>query len=152
MKTTLNIQIDLLDQIKKVALSNGISCSEMIALLLKRIMQEIGNPENLGIMVEYQDRCDPSRWHVFHVQVKEDTYEYWLDLRKLLKMSVSLILARAVKKYLWKPMKIGGNDNYRFTNYMISKETMDSIIIWKFIWGIPYNLQKLTHIVPNSHS
>jgi hypothetical protein len=140
-----------LDQIKKIALSNGISCSEMIVLLLKKVMAEISNPESMGKMIKYQDRCNAPKWHVFHVKVREDTYEYWLDLRKLLKMSVSLILANAVKKYLGKPLKINRTDNYRFTNYIIAKEVMDSVIVWKFIWGIPYNLQKLTSFFHSTH-
>ncbi len=79
MKTTLNIRTIILDQIKKAAQSKGISCSEMIAFLLKKVMSEIGNPASLGTMVKYQDRSKTEESHRFHVQVKEDMYEYWLD-------------------------------------------------------------------------
>lgn len=143
MKTTLYIRTDIWDQIISAARLNGVSASEMIIRLIKEAMKDIKNPGRLGKMVQYQKRRPSFEWCTQHVRMPDDVYEYWLDLRKLLKMSVSLILADAVKKYLGKPMKISKGDNYRFTNYMIMKEVIDSVIIWKFIWGIPPNLEQL---------
>jgi len=133
MKTTINIQINIFEQIVEAAKTHGISSSEMILLLINKIAADIAIPEKIGSLVKYQTRRKPKDWHVFHVQVREDMYEYWLDLRKLLKMSVSLILAIAVKKFLSKPLKIKTSDNYLCKNYIIIKEVIDSVIIWKFI-------------------
>jgi hypothetical protein len=83
--------------------------------------------------------------------VREDRYEYWLDLRKLLKMSVSLILAYAVKRFPGKPMNINSTDNYLCKYYIIMKEVIDSVIVWKFICGFPPNLKELLdHETSNS--
>jgi hypothetical protein len=139
MKTTINIQINIFDQIVEAAKTHGITSSEMILLLISKIAADIAIPEKIGGLVKYQTRRKPKDWHLFHVQVREDMYEYWLDLRKLLKMSVSLILANAVKKFLNKPLKIKTSDNYLCKNYIIFKEVIDSVIIWKFIWGFPPN-------------
>jgi hypothetical protein len=141
MKTTLHIRNDILDQIKSAAKTNNISCSEIIFLLIKKITADIPNPGKIGRMVKYQNRGRPEDWHKFHVQIREDMYEYWLDLRKLLKMSVSLILANAVKKFLFKPISMKGSDNYLCKNYIIVKEVIDSVIVWKFFWGWPPNLE-----------
>jgi hypothetical protein len=146
METTLNIRADILEQISRAAQANGISCSEMIVLLIKKATADIANPGRIGRMVQYQGRRSTPEWRVFHVQVREDMYEYWLDLRKLLKMSVSLILAYAVKKFLCKLMKIKSTDNYLCKNYIIAKDIIDSVIVWKFIWGYPPNLEKLLDI------
>src|SRR5271157_2576208 len=143
METTLNIRVDILEQIKKIAQINGIPCSEIIFLLIRKVTADITNPGRIGRLVQYQTRCKPDAWHVFHVQVREDMYEYWLDLRKLLKMSVSLIIAYAVKKYLIKPIKIISTDNNLCKNYIIIKKEIDSVIIWNYIWGWPPNLSKL---------
>jgi hypothetical protein len=145
MQTTLNIRIDILHQINKAANDLGISRSEMIFFLLSRIAGEIGSPGKIGRLVQYQIRRRPEDWHVFHVRVREDMYEYWLDLRKLLKMSVSLILAYAAKKFLGEPTKIKYADNNLCKNYIIAKEVIDSVIVWKFIWGCPPNLSKYIH-------
>ena len=58
-----------------------------------------------------------------------------LDLRKILKLSVSGILALAVNKYLPSLMKENNSDNYHFQNYIIGKETIDGIICWRLVWG-----------------
>ena len=142
MESTLNIRADILEQIARAANSNGISRSEMIAHLIKQVTADIADPEHIGRMVRYQGRRRPKEWRVFHVQVREDMYEYWLDLRKLLKMSVSLILAYAVKKFLGKPLNIHSTDNYLCKHYIIMKEVIDSVIVWKFIWGFPPNMEK----------
>ena len=143
MKTTLNMSNDLLRIITLAAQSKGISTSEMIMLLLKKITADMANPGRIGSLVRYQKRRKPEDWHVFHVNVREDMYEYVLDLRKLLKMSVSLILANAAKRFLSKPLKIKRTDNYLCKSYFIVKETIDSVIIWKLIWGCPPNLGKI---------
>ena len=142
MQTTLNIRTDILEQITRAATSNGISCSVMIALLIQQVAADIVNPGRIGRMVQYQGRHSSPEWHAFHVQVREDVYEYWLDLRKLLKMSVSLILAYAVKRFLGKLKNINSTDNYLCKNYIIVKKVIDTVIVWKFIWGYPTNLEK----------
>ncbi len=142
METTLNIRVDILNKITRAALSSGISRSELITSLIKQVMNDISDPGCLGTMVRYQKRSDLSDWHLFHLQVRMDDYEYFLDLRKLLKMSVSLILAYAVKRYLGKQIVLN-TDNYCYKNYIIIKETINDIICWKFIWGFPPDLHKL---------
>jgi hypothetical protein len=142
METTLNIHTDVMEQIVIAAQYHCISCPEMIMLLMKKVTGDIGNPKCLGKMVKYQSRQKPENWHKVHVRPREDMYEYWLDLRKLLKMSVSLILAYAVKRYLNKLLKINNADNYLCKNYIITKEVIEETIIWKFIWGYPPKLEK----------
>ena len=69
--------------------------------------------------------------------------EYFLDLRKLLKLSVSLILVYAVEKFLDKLLKKNSTDNNRFRNYVFIKDVIDDIICWKFIWVIMYPAHSL---------
>jgi hypothetical protein len=68
--------------------------------------------------------------------------EYFLDLRKLMKMSVSLILAYAVEKFLDTIMSRNNTDNNRYRNYLIIREIIDNITRWTFIWGFPPNIEK----------
>ncbi len=146
MDTTLNIRNDILDQITKVARSHGVSRSKMIVLLFQKMANDIADPGHLGRMVKYQSRRAPKDWHVFHVRLREDVYEYLLDLRKLAKMSASLILAYSAEKYIDKHKRLKNTDNYPFKNYIITKEVLDNIIVWKFFWGWPYNLKKFLKI------
>ncbi|MBP7736933.1 MAG: hypothetical protein KA369_13230 [Spirochaetes bacterium] len=147
METTLNIHIDILRKITLAAGSLGISRSELITLLIKKMMDDVTDPGRLGSMVRYQERNSPDSWRIFHLQVRFDDYEYFLDLRKLLKMSVSLILAYAVINYL-NTFNKNKTDNYPFKNYVIMKEVIDNVICWKFIWGYPI---KIRQFLPKRH-
>jgi hypothetical protein len=146
METTLNIHTDISKKITRAAQTRGISRSEMIAILIKKVMDDVSNPGRMGKMIQYQKRSRPDEWQTFHLYVREDDYEYFLDLRKLLKMSVSLILAYAVEKYLFKLLKKDSTDNNRYRNYVIIKDVIDDIICWKFIWGFPPNIEKIIYV------
>jgi hypothetical protein len=142
MKTTLNVHVDILKKIIFAAELQCISSSQMIVILLKQAMNRVGNPDNLGKLVQYQKRSSPEMWHPFHIKWKPDEYEYFQDMKKLLKMSVSLILAIAVKKFLKKLLKQNISDNYRHHNYILVKEVIDGFVLWKLIWGFPLHLEK----------
>ncbi len=148
METTLNLHNSILEKLARAASIKRISRSEMIILLLKNAMNEIPDPGRLGMMVRYQKKSRPEDWHRFHLRLRMDEYEFFLDLRKLLKMSVSLILAYAVNKFLNSILKNNITDNNRYKNYIIIKEYIDSIICWKFIWGYPRNIEK--YIFPDN--
>lgn len=143
METTLNIHAHILEKISLAARFRGMSRSEMIILLIKKAMDDIPDPARIGRMVRYQRRSMPTEWRTFHVQLRMDDYEFFLDLRKLLKMSVSLILAYAVKKFLDKLVKANTTDNYQYRNYVVIKEYIDNIVSWRFIWGYPPNLARI---------
>ena len=106
MDTTLNIRTDILEQIEKAANLKHISCSGVIAFLIKKVADDITNFGRIGQIVQYQCRHHLEKYRITHVQFREDVYEYCQDLRKLLKMSASLILAYAVGRYLGFPEKV----------------------------------------------
>ncbi len=142
METTLYIGVDVLNKISVAAQKFGISRSEMIIIILKKMMDDIGDPSVFGNLVRYQGRRRPEDWHTFHITLRPDDYEYFIDLRKLLKSSVSMILTIAVKRYLKKCNIIKKADNYR-KNYVLIKSFIDKITCWNLIWGYPYNDEKL---------
>ncbi len=143
METTLYMHIDILEKITYAASLLEISRSEMIMLLIKQLMKHTPDSEGVGTMIRYQQRSIPGSWHTFHIRVKMDDYEYMLDVRKIFKMSVSLILAYAVNRYLDKLLKTNTTDNYRFNNYVLIREVVDNIICWRSFWGYPRNLDQL---------
>lgn len=143
METTLNIHAEILQRITLAAQLKGVSRSDVIVTLIKLVMDDIPDPGRFGSMVRYQERSNPEDWHIFHIQLRVDDYEYMLDLRKLLKMSVSLILSYAVSKYLNSILKEANTDNYRYKNYVIIKDMIDNITYWKFIWGYPPNIARI---------
>jgi hypothetical protein len=149
METTLNVHVDVLQKITEQACARGVSRSEMIMFLLKKTMDSVSNPGRFGRLVHYQGRGKSEDWHAFHIKLRVDDYEYLLDLRKLLKMSVSLILANAVERFLkktpktirshWKKYKA---DKNRYQNYVIIGETISHVKTWRIMWGFPPNIEK----------
>jgi hypothetical protein len=149
METTLNINVDVLRTITFQACARDVSRSEMIIFLLKKTMDDVSNPGRFGSLVRYQRRVRSEDWHAFHIKFRVDDYEYMLDLRRLLKMSLSLILANAVERYLqksrktlqtyWKKYK---TDKNRYLNYVIIGEIISNVKCWKFMWGFPPNIEK----------
>ncbi len=137
METTLNINSDIMASLTDAAQRKGISRSEMIMILMKKIMHNVSSPARHGKPIIYQKRAMPDTWHTFHLQLREDDYEYLLDLRKLLKMSVSCILAYAVRKHL----KTISTDKNRYKNYVIIKNARNGIIFWTLIWGYPPDIE-----------
>ena len=142
IKTTININKELLKDIAKVSHARGKSRSEIIIMLLKNIMDKESNRANIHRSIKYQKRDDKKNWHRFHICLKGNVYEYCLDLKKILKMSLSHIVAHAAKKYLKNLLYEKNTDNYLFKNYVIAKEDADGIIYWKLFWGIPKKPEK----------
>jgi hypothetical protein len=150
MKTTINIHVDILNKITYAAQLKGVSCSEVIVILIKKVMDEWDNEARLSQLVQYQERSSPDTWHPFHINWKPDMYEYCLDLKKVRKMSVSLILAYAVKKYLKILLKKGNlSDNYHYQNYIIAREIIEGVVMLKLIWGFPPKLGKYLKLQPH---
>ncbi|MBP7738666.1 MAG: hypothetical protein KA369_22010 [Spirochaetes bacterium] len=142
METTLNIDKDILNKMTRAAQLKRISRTELIVILMNKVMGETMNPFFFGRMVQYQEKRDPGEWHKFHIILRPDEYEFFLDLRKLLKMSVSHILAFAVERYLSKLINEVITDNYLYKNYVMIRELINNIQSWKLIWGYPPDIKK----------
>jgi hypothetical protein len=137
METTVTIHVNLFNRITQAAQKKKVSRSKLIITLLEMLMEKPSHPLRLGRLVQYQERKMPEEWHTFHISLMEDEYEYFQDLRKLLKMSVSLLIALAVKNFLNDPEDNINTDNYRFNSYLIVQEIVDSVICWRLYWGYP---------------
>lgn len=143
MDTTLNIHEKVLQEITDAALLKGISRGELIVALLNRIMKDTRHSVRTGTLVRYQKRRPRAEWRRIHARFEADEYEFFLDLRKLLKMSLSHILADAVEKYIDAIINETEVDNNLYRNYMIIKEEIDSIPCWVLIWGYPPSITRL---------
>ncbi|MFC1669377.1 hypothetical protein ACFL20_03240 [Spirochaetota bacterium] len=143
IETTININTSVLNDIILASDKRGKSKSETIVMLLKMVMKDNGIKAKINKSVKYQVKEEKDNWHKLHIYLGENDYEYFLDLRKLLKMSVSNIVAYAVKKFLHCLLKNNITDNYQFTNYILTKNTIDGVIFWQLFWGVPNKIEEL---------
>ncbi|MCP4131761.1 MAG: hypothetical protein GY754_12350 [bacterium] len=149
IKTTINFRVPVLEKINEAAVSLGISRTKIIIRLLKMVMNEKNFSATMCRAVQYQiDDPDPDNWHTFHISFQEDDYEFFTDLRKLLKKSVSAVVAYAVEEYLdvvlgLAPEDPEKSDSYRFRHYVISSTEMHGVISWQLFWGLPEKTAEL---------
>lgn len=145
ISTTINIHTDVLFKITFAAGLLDISKKDIIVMLMMRMMKDQHAFERYFTTVRYQPDDAKDKWHCFHVRLKADVNEYFVDLRKLCKCSVSCLLAIAVNRYLDDLLHDGENavdNNPFFMNYVLFREVYDGIISWRFYWGYTEKLTK----------
>ena len=147
--TTIRLKVTVFNEVTKAAKKLQVSKSHVIKELLKLVMNNKAKKAVIGRAVLYQE-ADPVKenWKTFHITFREDENEYFPDLRKILKESVSRLVAVAVKEYLnvllgRESDPTSETDNYRFFHYIISPSTEHGVISWRIFWGLPENLAEL---------
>ena len=143
VETTVYIHKNTLAMLNRGAAVTGRARTFIIKFLMQRLMRDNHKMLQSHSRVKYQARADKEEWHRLHMVMNEYEYEYYLDMRKFFKMSVSYILAFAVRRYLDEVMNelIKGNiitDNYRYQNYIFIKKIIDDVICWQIYWGVPH--------------
>ena len=131
--------------LNKSAQISGKTRTFIIKLLMQRVMSNSQKLLKSSSRVRYQERDAKENWCRLHIIMNEYEYEYYFDMRKFYKMSVSLILAYAVRKYLDEIVnklldRNNSTDKYFYKGYIFMKETLDGVTCWKTYWGIPLKL------------
>lgn len=144
IETTLHVNKRTLERINECAEKTRRSRTFIIKLLMQRMMNANRRMLKKNSRVKYQERSLKENWHSIHILLNEYEYEYYLDMRKFFKMSVSYILAYAVLRYLDKLLDRNINtDNYSYKNYIFMMKAFDGTILWQIYWGIPPQLTVL---------
>ncbi len=145
IESTMHIHKSILEMLNRGAEITGKTRTSIIKLLMQRVMSENKKMLISHSRIKYQARDKKENWHQFHVAMNEYEYEYYLDMRKFYKMSVSFILAYAAMRYLDEILNdlLNGDkntDNYFYKNYIFVKRTIDGITCWQIYCGIPQRL------------
>lgn len=145
--TTVVMNRAVRDALDRASRISGESVTALIVLAMKRTMAGRGGLPRAFQRVEYQERG--SEWRRRHISVWARDYEFFIDMRKVFKRSVSLLIALSVERHLdaiLNELNIDSSmvsDNYLFQSYIMCEEVMDSCVCWKFFWGIPQNPEKI---------
>lgn len=137
--TTVNIHCDVLDRINRAAAILDITDGDMIVLLLRKFHQANRKQANIFSRVTYQRRDVKENWTVKRVVWCGIDYELFLDLRKLYKMSVSLLLAYSAYNYIDIIIEELGDEvrdnSYQLNDYKIDAIIIKDDVIWLIYWG-----------------
>ena len=140
--TTINVNIVILTMISNASILTGTSKNCIISSLLRRFADDHERHEKSWTRVRYQDRDIKENWRKMHITLRPDEYEFFIDLRKFYKLSVSHCIATAVEQYLDEIISkiLNCGDNYRYKNYTISRTLINGVICWIQYWGLPDTL------------
>lgn len=144
IETTLHVHKNILHELDRVVSLIGESRNSIIKFLIQRIMHDNKRMIKTYSRIKYQKRDLKENWRNINVVFNEYEYEYCQDMRKFFKMSVSLILAYAVLRYLDEVInKEKSTDNYLYCNYILVQKIINDVICWQIYWGIPPQLNIL---------
>ncbi|HOT43857.1 MAG TPA: hypothetical protein PLM53_05345 [Spirochaetota bacterium] len=140
--TTININSHVYGLLSKAIVLTGYSKNQIISSLMRRIGDDHDAMIATWTRIRYQKRGNKEDWRQLHLTLRPDEYEFFLDLRKVFKFSVSCLVAYAVEKYLDEILKklYKGDDNYRYKNYMFQRIIVDGVVCWMLSWGIPQSI------------
>jgi hypothetical protein len=98
--TTANIDKSTDRRICDAAELCGIKPRQIASILMKILIKEKSLEIRSDRTVEYQARRDKDQWKCFHLELTGAVYGASIDLRNLMKLSVSYLLSYAVEVYL----------------------------------------------------
>ena len=146
IETTFHVHRNILEKLNNAALRSGKARTSIIKLIMQRMMQNNQRMIKGNSRIQYQKRDLKEKWNRIHIALNEYEYEYYQDIRKFFKMSISLILAYAVLQYLDEVLKEDINtDKYLFRHYALIKKVFEGTTCWQIYWGIPTNLNDSTY-------
>lgn len=144
MRTTININNELLKKLQETSEALNLSISDLITIFINKIIRDNIFDIALFQCVKYQE-IDPNKnWKKQHVYLESQIYEKGLDLRKIFKVSVSLIVAFSIVNLLEEIVEeIKSNDskkqkvdNYPL-NYTFITRMFNNIEGYVVFWGLP---------------
>lgn len=139
--TTLNIHKRIKRRIKKLSVKRGMTQSDIVILLLKYYQTNECKICDLKNSVKYQKKGKKKYWKRFHIVLTDQEYEFFTDMRKLSKKSVSLILALSLSKYynfIYEELKSKSLESfvreYCFETRKNNLSIKDGILLWAIKW------------------
>ncbi len=138
--TTIYIKLDLVYKLTESSSNNGIPINKIIVILINKLLSNCSIKATLFNTVKYQKSGNDIVWHKLHVSFSPDVYEKALDLRKLMKMSVSYLIARAIELYLDQVIKElfrkDNADNYS-SEYVFISSKCRGLLYFTIFWRKP---------------
>ena len=137
--TTLNLKLSTYKELKALAEAKEISINRTIVALMKLMSKEVKYRPMPERLVEYQKLTEGEEWKTCHVYLSFQEYQHFTDMRNFLKISVSFLVAEALRKYgsqllnssspeLW-------DDKNLFPHHSLVKKTVSGQQIFITCWG-----------------
>ena len=129
---------------------------ELLVLAMRMMLKDCERYHRSDGRIEYQKRVDAEtgekiKKHRVKMKVNVREYDYYQDMRRIFRRSISLVMAIAVRSYLGtiveaimnKTAKTVLADTYQFENYTISINRICYAPSFRIWWGLPKNADLL---------
>ncbi len=129
---------------------------ELLVIAMRMMLKDSDTYFRMDGRIEYQKREDKEtgekiKKHRVKMRLTCREYDYYQDMRKLFRRSISLVMAIAVRTYLAIIVEAIVNktewtvlaDTYPFENYAISINRICYAPTFRIWWGLPANLELL---------
>ncbi len=139
IKTSVNINIEKLSLLEKFSEVNDLSVNEVISILLRKILEDGNYVAKKFCTVKYQDVDPDNNWDTVTVYFEDVDYEFFTDMRKFFKESVSLLLSKAIDLFLDTILSEIEEIllNYADSDWDIRRDDVESGVIWTIFWIKP---------------
>lgn len=140
IETTTCISLEHLELIRFYATRYNMSLHTFISALIGFSAQWEKCDIKSFKQISYREKG--TSWKRFHLVLYEDEYEFFMDVKKVWKMSLAKIIAFCLENVLMEFLKVldgiddnDYTDNYRYTGYTFSTYKEEGIICCQFYWG-----------------
>jgi hypothetical protein len=96
-ETTINLPIETFIKLEALAKQSGVSRTTIINRLLDRIQNNITIDNYRMGTIQYQKSRPKDSWHCTHVYFSDTDFERCLDIRRILKHSLSMLITIAIE-------------------------------------------------------
>ncbi len=155
IETTTCISLEHLEVLRWCAQKYNMSLRTFISALISFTAQWEKNDVKSFSQLSYRQKG--TTWKRLHLVLYEDEYEFFMDVKKVWKMSLAKIIAYCLEHVLDDFLKIlegiddnDYTDNYRHTGYTFCVYKEEDIVCCQFYWGphpkIIQKAKKLGHI------
>ncbi len=140
VETTVNIDRETFRKLTDAANKRGLSRSRLIAMLLEHLVWTEKIPRRPRGTVQHQDARPKEDWKKLHVVLPNYVHDFFDDVRKLWKMSVSYLVVQVVEKFL---EQLDENliktfaDKYWHGGHTIVHFIQNGLQFMLCCWGIP---------------
>ena len=137
--TTLNLKFSAYRELKKLAEIMNISVATTIVALMKHMSREVQHRKMPERLVVYQKLSEGEEWYTCHVYWSFPELQHFVDMRNFLKMSVSFLVAEALRKYSHLLLNFSDeelwDDKNLLPHYSFLKKTVSGQQFFIIGWG-----------------
>ncbi len=144
IKTTYVMKHDVREALDRAMVRTGLGRDELLVLAVEKTLQNHTEHEEEEGSIVYQERSPVGTKSRGHVKLGKMEYEFFQDMRKFFKKSISFIIAISIVRYLdvvvqniINGKKCEKKDNYPEYKYTILKKCIETDVFWLIYWGLP---------------